>query len=353
MKLKVNAENLKGNGKAFFKYVELLLKFIQIIANYSYSFVFIQSNKYLSKYLKEITFENLYLTQYFKHIDSRRYEAGKKILLPLRKIESVSLTNPFKLFSSANSSQTDVKIKLFWQILLTVIFGIILFIEFVVSDFLTILTNVNKITSTYNSITKYEYRIHGTGILAKMLRSTLNEVNIDEYKHIEESSENCLPKIIEFNFLQAYNFALKIVLLFIVIFVEMFFKRLNRLICAYYYRKMEKKRTLWLYNSLMKKRFKFIEQAKQKITDQKKNDLINFEYGTTTVIFEMLSKYERIRKILKLVGLCKIKCAICNEKNQEEVCFKCLKCESIFCPHCCRDIENYCFTTIHVKRLTF
>ena len=56
----------------------------------------------------------------------------------------------------------------------------------------------------------------------------------------------------------------------------------------------------------------------------------------------MLSKYERTRKILKLLGLCKIKCAICNEKNQEEVCFKCMKCESIFCPHCCRDIEKKC-----------
>ena len=344
IKLKLNAEDLKGRGKTFFRFIELLIKFINVIAIYSYSLVFIASFKYLSKYLKDITFENFFLTQYFKHIDFRRFEANKKFLFPLKKIESTSLTHSFKLFLPSNQVHLSIKFKLFWYLILTLALVGLLVFEFLVYDFMKILNSLNPVSYKYESSMKYEFQVKGSGILANLIRSILNEADIDEHKYFEDSLLSCSPKIFHLDYFQIYNFTLKIILLFVVIFTETYFKRLNRVICAYYYRRVEKKRIIWLYNNLLKKRLRFIEEAKRRILSRKKNDLINLEFDLVNNFLELLKKWKSIRKLLNFLGFCKIACIICNEKNREEKCVKCEKCNSFFCSNCFLDTEEKCLS---------
>jgi hypothetical protein len=344
LKLKVNAEDLRGKSRLFFRNIELAVKFINVLANYSYSLIFISSYKYLTKYLKDITFENTYLTQYFKHIDSRRCEAAKKFLLPLKKIESTSLTNPFKLILPSTQGHVNVKLKLFWYLIFILGLGVILVFEILVWDFMTILNTLNHESSKYESNMKYEFRVKGSGIMANMIKSILNEVNIDEHKYYEDEPGKCLPKIVPFDFIQIYVFIFKIISLLGIVLIEMYFKRMNRVICAFYYRKVEKKRIIWLYNSLLKKRLRFLEEAKQRIIDRKKNELIYLEFDIMESLFEPLKKWITLRKALNLFGFCNITCIICNEKYQEEKCIKCGKCESFFCSHCYLDIDENCLS---------
>ena len=344
LKLKVNAEDLRGKSRLFFRNIELAIKFINVLANYSYSLVFIASYKYIAKYLKDITFENNYLTQYFKHIDSKRFEAEKKFLLPLKKIESTSLTNPFKLILPSNQGHINVKLKLFWYLIFILGLGVILVIEVLVWDFMTILNTLNQESAKYESNMKYEFRVKGSGIMANMIKSILNEVNIVEHKYYEDTPEKCLPKIVQFDFFQIYIFIFKIISLLVIVLIEMYFKRMNRVICAYYYRKVEKKRIIWLYNSLLIRRLRFLEEAKQRIIDKKKNELINFEFDIMESCFGPLKKWITLRKALNLFGFCNIACIICNEKYQEEKCIKCGKCESFFCSDCYLDIDEKCLS---------
>ena len=128
------------------------------------------------------------------------------------------------------------------------------------------------------------------------------------------------------------------------IFTETYFKHLNRVICAYYYRRVEKKRIIWLYNNLLKKRLRFVEEAKRRILSRKKNDLINLEFDLVNNFLELLKKWKSIRKLLNFLGFCKIACIICNEKNREEKCVKCEKCNSFFCSNCFLDTEEKCLS---------
>jgi hypothetical protein len=53
-----------------------------------------RAQKYHDKYLSDIQFDNTYITKYFRRIDARRHKAQKHTLLPLKKVERSTLTDP-------------------------------------------------------------------------------------------------------------------------------------------------------------------------------------------------------------------------------------------------------------------
>uniref|UniRef100_A0A1A9V515 Uncharacterized protein n=1 Tax=Glossina austeni TaxID=7395 RepID=A0A1A9V515_GLOAU len=47
--------------------------------------------QYHNKYKKDVDFDNIYVTEYFKHVDDRRLKEGKNPLLPLKKVSNISV----------------------------------------------------------------------------------------------------------------------------------------------------------------------------------------------------------------------------------------------------------------------
>lgn len=65
------------------------------------SFVFLKiilsAQSYNEKYLRDIEFDNIYVTPYFRKIDARRKARGSRTLLPFKKIERKKFVDPYSL----------------------------------------------------------------------------------------------------------------------------------------------------------------------------------------------------------------------------------------------------------------
>ncbi|ERL89254.1 hypothetical protein D910_06627 [Dendroctonus ponderosae] len=59
--------------------------------------IILNCQEYEEKYLKDIEFDNVYITKYFRKIDARRKSLEKRTLLPLKKIERTQLVDPLTL----------------------------------------------------------------------------------------------------------------------------------------------------------------------------------------------------------------------------------------------------------------
>lgn len=78
-----------------------LLRAILLVLKRILAFVFLRiiivSQNYHDKYLRDIEFDNIYITKYFRKIDARRKVQEKHTLLPLKKIERKKLVDETSL----------------------------------------------------------------------------------------------------------------------------------------------------------------------------------------------------------------------------------------------------------------
>ncbi|XP_067304661.1 E3 ubiquitin-protein ligase DCST1 isoform X5 [Pseudorasbora parva] len=70
---------------------------INFLLSFTFITVFTSAFGYVRQFCRDIHFDNVYITTYFRQIDARRIRAGKRHLLPLKKAEQESLINPRSL----------------------------------------------------------------------------------------------------------------------------------------------------------------------------------------------------------------------------------------------------------------
>ncbi|MED6289053.1 hypothetical protein CHARACLAT_032385, partial [Characodon lateralis] len=74
-----------------------VMNILQLLLSFTFITVFIQAFQYLCSYRRNISFDNVYITSYFRRIDDRRRRAGRRFLLPLRKSEKNKFIAPLSL----------------------------------------------------------------------------------------------------------------------------------------------------------------------------------------------------------------------------------------------------------------
>lgn len=96
--------------------------------------------------------------------------------------------------------------------------------------------------------------VKGTGLIATLLRSVVRGFNVKKRIRTLRTNAHCLPqpKPLAAYYLRKIYGMYAIVWLLIVL--ETYVKRLNPAICAFYYRRRQKKRILFLYNETLKRR---------------------------------------------------------------------------------------------------
>lgn len=339
VEMKTSADELKGKAIKYFRNIELFVKFLNVIANYGFSLVFLKSYKYQFSYLNDISHDNIYLTQYFRHIDARRFRLNKRVLLPLKKLEKKNLIYPFQLYIF-NYLRPNVKIKLFLNLLLIAAVGITLLIDYILYDFMSLMNEHMIVNYAIESYNKFSMNVKGDGFVAKLFKLVIKNVYKENYMKMVDSSARCAPKIKELNLDKLKALLIQLGLFLTIILVEVYIKRLNRCVCAFFYRKQEKKRILWLYNDILKKRISFIQHAKKKIIYKRNHNLYEIEYDIINSIMELVKKIKPLAKLCAYLGLAKSKCIVCDEKNNDFI--KCDYCDIVYCYQCYLDVNETC-----------
>lgn len=109
--------------------------------------------------------------------------------------------------------------------------------------------------------------INGNGSLARTLRGLFGDPDKSRRNKFDSrvNGSNCILKISNPNVDQIMSALIQSFLLFILVLADLFLKRFNRTICAFFHNNWEKKRATWLYVEILKRRKRFLQNAKNKI----------------------------------------------------------------------------------------
>ena len=326
---RVKMQNIIADLSLKFKTIKNVIHFFKLLATFSFIFVFINSYKYFSSFMKKLDHDNTNITQYFRHIDARRFRDDKRTLLPLKKTEKSNLNYPLELFVSAYQKPV-IKLNIFIHVTFIILILVSLITDHALTDFLLILTNNTLINYKLQTVTENEFSICGNGLMSKLLQGITDESIDNSHNSTQEfSNAVCLFKVGQLTHSQVKTLVIQFILLNIAILFELYVKRLNKFICALFYRKWEKKRIVWLYNDLLKKRKSFIQNCKIKVNFKKKNHKLN-----------SLKAKNFIAKLKEWIFNDK-HCVLCESMRRDNS-VECLKCQIVYCIECWLDLEEKC-----------
>ncbi|XP_041650107.1 E3 ubiquitin-protein ligase DCST1 [Cheilinus undulatus] len=88
---------VRGNLETLNRTVKRLLDILQLLLSFTFITIFTQAFGYLRRYRRDVRFDNVYITTYFRQIDAHRRRARKRHLLPLNQSEKKKIINPWSL----------------------------------------------------------------------------------------------------------------------------------------------------------------------------------------------------------------------------------------------------------------
>ncbi|KAJ8920140.1 hypothetical protein NQ315_011799 [Exocentrus adspersus] len=244
---------------------ELLSKFLVVVKRVL-AFVFLrillQSQKYHDQWLRDIEFDNIYITRYFRRIDARRKAQEKHTLLPLKKIETkkmVDLLSLKPLKSEREKILRETAILLLEMVTAT----ILVLLDRLFYEALDLIRRHARIDYVQTGKHDLVIDVKGTGMIASVLRSLVKGFNVKKRIRIERTNEACLPRprlMSRYYLFKIYGTYLAV---WVMMLLQAYMLRLRGVICAYFYRRRQKKRVLFLYNESLKRRIGFFRLALQ------------------------------------------------------------------------------------------
>ncbi|CAB1422781.1 unnamed protein product [Pleuronectes platessa] len=240
-----------------------LLDVVQLLLSLTIISVFIRAFWYVRQYRRDVHFDNVYITTYFRKIDARRRREGKRFLLPLRKSEKKKFIDPLSLrihpdeFQEVVSSTAPVVFILVFIILerkkmsgvfqllsVSLLCIVLLTVDFSVVRALDIVSRHTSNQFNLTSSHQVDIRVDGASMMANLLRKTVSAFNSSSDFHIHTDNRTgvymscvaCVLLMALFTCLHVYT------------------NRLPRVIAAFYHPKKEKRRVLYAYNLQLQSR---------------------------------------------------------------------------------------------------
>ncbi|XP_067649106.1 E3 ubiquitin-protein ligase DCST1-like [Haliotis asinina] len=194
---------------------------------------------YEKNYLTDFKYDNIYTTKYFRHIDFRRKQKGKTVLLPLKKIEEKKVIYPTyrKLMASEKSKLTCTIIRLCVEICTAI--RLCVQICTIIRLYAHLYNHHVVCRSVSPSCRKHRVNINvqGRGFISEIVRLFLFNLNSKHEIHHLSTNADCLrtPTKVDTRII------VTIYCIYVCVWVFMYFEayglRLRRQICCFFYRK--------------------------------------------------------------------------------------------------------------------
>ncbi|XP_008852773.1 E3 ubiquitin-protein ligase DCST1 isoform X1 [Nannospalax galili] len=308
------------------------LQLLHVLLSCTFLLVVHSSFSYMDSYNWDIRFDNIYISTYFCQIDERRKKLGKQNLLPLRKAEKRSVIFPCKPAIQASEMKNAVR-----ELLETLPILLLLLVLFVLdwalySVFDTIRQH-SFLQYSFRSSHKLEVKVEGDSMLARLLRKTIGALNTTSDTGVQSNNMRCLPQPMSLDTRAYWKASLPTGLLVCLCLAQAFGYRLRRVIAAFYFPKREKKRALFLYNELLRKRIAFTKLRRAAIVYQARQQraLRHHLVDTLSRRCPLLRRWMRRR------------CVVCQapETPESYVC-PTPGCEAVYCRSCWDDMRRQC-----------
>ncbi|XP_061884857.1 E3 ubiquitin-protein ligase DCST1 isoform X1 [Entelurus aequoreus] len=227
--------------------MQQLLDLLHLLMSFTFITFFTQSLGYTREFRGDIYFDNMYITTYFKNIDSRRKTRGKRCLLPLSSTDRKKFVDPW----SPRIHPEEVKQVLsgVLQVLCLLVVGVVLLsVDWSVVRVLDVVSRHTQTQFNFTSSHHVDIQVGGDSMMARLLRKTVEAFNSSSSVHIITDNRRCATPP---SFLPASAYVscvCCILLAALLSCMQVYTNRIRRVIAAFFHPKREKRRVLFLYN---------------------------------------------------------------------------------------------------------
>ncbi|XP_057171024.1 E3 ubiquitin-protein ligase DCST1 isoform X1 [Ursus arctos] len=238
--------------------LEWALGLLHVLFSCTFLLVLRASFSYTDSYNGDIRFDNIYISTYFRQIDERRKKLGKRTLLALRKAEEKTVIFPCNPSVQASEMRNVVR-ELAETLPVLLLLLLLCGLDWALYSIFDTIRHHSFLQYSFRSSHKLEVKVGGDSMLARLLRKTIGALNSSSETVVESNNMPCLPQPVRLDASAYVRAVLPIGLLLPLCLLQAFAYRLRRVIAAFYFPKREKKRTLFLYNDLLRKRAAFTQ----------------------------------------------------------------------------------------------
>ncbi|XP_042831554.1 E3 ubiquitin-protein ligase DCST1 isoform X3 [Panthera tigris] len=243
------------------------LGLLRVLLSCTFLLVLHASFSYVDSYNGDIRFDNIYISTYFCQIDERRKKLGKRTLLPLRRAEEKTVIFPCSPFMQASEMRNVVR-ELAETLPVLLLLLVLCGLDWALYSVFNTIRHHSFLQYSFRSSHKLEVKVGGDSMLARLLRKTIGALNTSSETTVDSSNMRCLPQPVSLNPRAYVRAALPVGLLLCLCLLQAFGYRLRRVIAAFYFPKREKKRVLFLYNDLLRKRAAFTKLRRAAIVSR-------------------------------------------------------------------------------------
>ncbi|XP_047401459.1 E3 ubiquitin-protein ligase DCST1 [Sciurus carolinensis] len=312
--------------------LEWALGLLHVLMSCAFLLVLYSSFSYMDSYNGDIRFDNIYISTYFCQIDERRRKLGKQTLLPLHKAEEKTVIFPCKPTIQAQEMKNLVR-ELLGTLPILLLLLLLCALDWALYSVFDTIRQHSFQQYSFRSSHKLEVKVGGDSMLARLLRKTIGALNTSSDTAVESNNMPCLPQPVCLDARAYWRASLPIGLLVCLCLAQAMGYRLRRVIAAFYFPKREKKRVLFLYNDLLRKRAAFTKLRRAVIIKraQQQRGPRHHLVDTLHRLCPLLRRWLRRR------------CVVCQapETPESYVC-PTPECEAVYCRSCWNDMKKRC-----------
>lgn len=310
---------------------------VKWVLAFSFIRVLWKAEEYQRLYLTDIEFDNVYITDYFRKIDTRRRKQFKQTVLPLKKLEKAKFVDPYS-FSIQWSTVATPIIKLFLEIVPATFF---IFVDRLFYETLDLIRRHSHIEYTQVGHHDLQFKVKGTGMIASLVRSVIKGFNVKKRIKVEHSNLLCLPQPTSVPVTSIYKIYATFLCVFLMVIFNGYLRRLRRVCCALFFRRHEKRRVLYLYNETLRQRRAFFKFKKSRVTQLVKENRLTED---SNILLILRLRFPRYFRWLVMFPVARRKCLICKEPEKKTwPKIACPDCPYVFCEECWDMIEHSCY----------
>ncbi|XP_019412271.1 PREDICTED: DC-STAMP domain-containing protein 1 [Crocodylus porosus] len=210
---------------------------VRVLLSCTFIFIFVSAFSYTNQYNRNIRFDNLYITTYFRQIDARRKQQEKRTLLPLRRAELSSVVFPCRLAFQVPELQSMVLELL--DCIPPLLFLLLAWgLDHVLYTSLSIIQHHSFVQYSFHSSHHLEVQVGGKSLLARLLRSTIGALNTSSETVLESNNLACLPQPRRMEQGDYMTSCLPLGVLVLLCLLQVYTHRLRRIIAAFFFPKV-------------------------------------------------------------------------------------------------------------------
>ncbi|XP_037576584.2 protein sneaky [Dermacentor silvarum] len=336
----ISPEDLAKGVQAEFENRHRIIPLISIALSRLFAVVLLsavlEAKEYVEKYLDDLAFDNIYVTEYFCKIDERRARKGLDTLLPLKRYEAIDIYDPLEFRFSRK--ETTIVMRGVASNLVHVAFGsIVLGLDYLIYDVLDIIRRNADVEFIQEGYHRIALQVFGTGAVSNLVRKIFKDFDVEEKLERIASNAHCLPSPVRTSRWLTLQLYLVYGALIGLVFAQLFTTRMRRAVCAYFFAKREKKRVLHLYNKTLKHRAGYLRYVRHRIRKLVRDREFDLDVGW----FEFVRKMApRAYRLLQLLGVAHQRCCLVCGDPEDSASYVCPTevCQCIYCFPCWSEI---------------